>query len=60
MFLVYFFGLICIPDVFSVLMNVSTSLNYVIQGSCNFLSENSLCFTAVSSLGAKGIVVIEI
>ena len=55
-----FYGLICNPDVFFVLMNISTSQNYVIQGSCNFISGNALCFTTLSSLGAKGIVIVEI
>ena len=54
-----FYGLICTPDFYSVLMNISE--NHVIQGSCNVISGNSsLHFTTLSSLGPKSIVIVEI
>ena len=59
MYFYSFYGLTGTPDVFSVLMNMSTSQKYVIKGSCNFISGNSLCFTTLLILGAKGIVIVE-
>ena len=54
-----FYGLISTPDVLFVLINMSTSQNYVIQGSCNFINGNSLFFTTLSRLWAKGVVIVK-